>query len=178
MHMPSCIFFWGTYLIHNQLLNGGCVKKLNEKETPIQTQFLLAVRLINDPYSVLLLCWAPYNETHWVNGRSVAGLSKTTAGVCLNEVLMGRQVHVNMEQDGTGMARGEGRAAWPQSALTPVTELSANCVGVFDTGRLDPKDFIYSTVFCVVTPSVEEAGVRKTPKITLVSLCIWLNAFS
>lgn len=41
---------------------GGGVKKLNEKETPIQNQFLLAAWLINEPYSVLLLCWVPYNE--------------------------------------------------------------------------------------------------------------------
>lgn len=108
----------------------------------------------------------------------VNGLSKTTAGVCLNEVLMGRQVHANMEQEGTGMAKREGRALWPQSSLTAVTELSANCAAVFDTGKLDLKDFIYSKTFCVVIPSVEEAGTRKTPKITLISLCIWLNEFS
>lgn len=56
----------------------------------------------------------PHNETHRVNGCSAAGLSETTAGVSLNEVLMGRQVHVNTEQEGTGAARGEGRAVPPE----------------------------------------------------------------
>lgn len=118
------------------------MKKLNQKESPIQIQFLLAAWLISGPYSVLLLCWEPYNETRRVNDCSAGGLSETTAGVCLNEVLMGRQVHVNTEQEGTGTARRGGRAVWPQSAPRAVTELSANCPRVFDTGKSDLKDFI------------------------------------
>lgn len=106
------------------------------------------------------------------------GLSKTTAGVCLNELLMGRQVHVNMEQEGTGMASRESRAVWPQSTLTAVIELSANYAVVFDTVKLDLKDFTYSETFCVVAPSMEGARARKTLKITVVSLCVWLNEFS
>lgn len=139
----------------------GGVKKLNQKETSTQNQFLLAAWLINEPYSVLLLCWVPYNEIYRVNGCSAVGLSKTTAGVCLNEVLMERQVCVNVEQEGTGIAGREGRAGWPQSALTAVTELSTNCTVVFDNGKLALKDFIYSKTFCVVTPSTEEASTRK-----------------
>lgn len=126
------------------------MKKLNQKETPIQNQVLLAAWLINEPYSVLLLCRVPCNETHRVSGCSAAGFSKTRAGVCLNEVLMGRQVHVAPE--GRAQERpGERAEQRPQGAVTAVRELSANCAVAFDTGKLDLKDFFYSETFSVVT---------------------------
>lgn len=31
MHVQSCIFFWGTLLIHNQLLNGGGGEEIERK---------------------------------------------------------------------------------------------------------------------------------------------------
>lgn len=43
MHVHLCIFSLQIYLIHNQLLNKGGVKKWNRKESPVQMQFLLAV---------------------------------------------------------------------------------------------------------------------------------------
>lgn len=128
------------------------MKKLNQKESPVQTQFLLAAWLISEPYSVLPLCWAPHNETHGVNGCSAVGLSETTAGVCLNEVLMGRQVHVNAEQEGRRRARREGRAVWPQSTPGAVTELSANCPRAFDTSKSDLKGSISVVKHSVLLP--------------------------
>lgn len=105
------------------------------------------------------------------------GLNKTRAGVCLNEVLTGRQVHVTME----GRAQewpGERAEQSPQSAVTAVTELSANCAVVLDSGKLDLKDFIYSKTFSVITYPCNGRGWHeensKDNSCFFMHLAIWV----